>query len=87
MPSTILTLLINRRTSITTAIMTGFSVLHVLVAAIALSGTTLALPMNETEAAQSADPCADIAHQVYVVPSKVLACFKLVLFLHFFTLL
>jgi hypothetical protein len=56
--------------------MTGLSVLRALLSVFAFSGISLATLKNEVQTRQNADPCADIANETYVVPSKVFACLK-----------
>ncbi|KAG8769321.1 hypothetical protein FRC16_006741, partial [Serendipita sp. 398] len=54
--------------------MAGLALLRTIIAAISLASTTFADTGTGLEERQASDPCAAIANQTYVVPSKVIAC-------------
>jgi hypothetical protein len=58
--------------------MAGLAIIRMAVAGLAYAGISFAGLSSDGIMAtrQSTDPCAAIANQTYVVPSKVLACLK-----------
>ncbi|KAG8802766.1 hypothetical protein FRC18_007451, partial [Serendipita sp. 400] len=54
--------------------MAGLALLRTIIAAISLASATFADTGTGLEERQASDPCAAIANQTYVVPSKVIAC-------------
>ncbi|KAG8771198.1 hypothetical protein FRC15_003571 [Serendipita sp. 397] len=64
----------SRAASIIVSTMAGLALLRTIIAAISLASTTFADTGTGLEERQASDPCAAIANQTYVVPSKVIAC-------------